>query len=138
MIVPDATWPVLPVAVQLAPEPEPVAQDRIVLPGDQVADAVVGVTLIRVHVTFAPAYDQIVILGVHWAGATTVGSAFRVACCTLPPGRFQMAEPVFPPMRSAMLEGLAPVPPLPAGPVAPVAPVAPVVPLVPLLPVAPV
>ena len=84
-------------ALHELPPLDVVEHEMIVLPAVQVGEDVDGVTLIRSHVIFEPAYDQIVILGLQAVGAIVAGRAFNVACCSLPPGVFQIAAPLFPP-----------------------------------------
>jgi hypothetical protein len=109
MMVPAATA-LAAVALQLLPAAPPVEQVAITVPAVQVADVVDGVTWNRSQVVVAPVYETMVMLGLQAAGTLTVTSAFRVVCCTPPPGRFQATAPVFPPIARGMPVGLAPVP----------------------------
>ena len=96
MIVPAAT--LLEAVTEFTlPAVAVVENVMMVLPGVQTFELLDGVTVSRIHVVAAPVYDQIVMLGLHAAGATTVTIPFKVTCCRPPPGRIHAAVPVLPP-----------------------------------------
>jgi hypothetical protein len=97
-------------AVQLEPAALVVVHCKSPVPAVQTSELVLGITSKISQVVVAPEYDQILMLGVHADGATTVTKPFNVTCCSAPPGRFQVAEPLFPPMERGIPVGAAPVP----------------------------